>query len=601
MDIKLDFLYQSKTKHFFMKKQYLITLFIYSVLNFSTLLVMSQNKADYIFTNGKVYTVNKNNPWAEAVAVKDSVIVFVGNSQESVQWIGKNTKVIDLNGRMLMPGFVDGHNHFIFGAAAKRGVSFVGVNGRQNILDNLKKYVKANPSKSIYIGYGWTYPAIGDVKINRHTLDSICNNKPIFLFNEDGHVVLHNTKTMTLTCLTKNTKDVSKSSYFEREPDGTPSGVIVETEAYMPVAIKLKVLGGKEMLLDLMNDMYPKLSKWGITSYYDMGIFAPQLSDAYKGYEILNEWEKAGKLHVRVAGVYGVREANLSPQATIDTMVAWRKKYNSRFVSLRGLKIWSDGTPDSHTGVQLEPYFDKPETKGESPFTEKVLEGFIAQAYKAGFDVHIHTQGDGSARRCLDAFEAVSKITDASERRSALHHISVLDPADLIRFKELHIGANATLEWLVTYWDQAYVVFGKEKVERTFDIWKRLVDMGVNTTYGNDIPGTNPEESFPLYQIQAALTGKIPYMQQTTRVRTPDRVPSLEQLIKGYTINGAYEMHMEKKIGSVEVGKLADMIVLDKNIFEIPQDKLAAVQVELTMFNGNVIHEVSKKTKKEFK
>ena len=553
--------------------------------------LLGQQSADWLFQHGKVYTVNEKLPWAEAVAVKDSTIVFVGTDTDSRKYIGENTQVIDLKGRVLMPGFVDGHNHYIAGSIAKRGFSLVGINGRQNILDKIKEYVQANPSKQLYLGFGWTYPAIGPIKINRHDLDKICSDKPVFIFNEDSHIILHNTKAMELSGLSKDTKDVSATSYYEREPDGTPSGVIVEQEAYLPVAIALNVIGGKDMLEEIMNETFPQLTKWGITSYYEMGIFAPTLADAYKGYDLLTEWEKANKLNIRVAGVYGVREADLSPQATIDTLKAWRKKYSSRLISILALKIWADGTPDSHTGVQLEPYFDKPDTKGESPMTSEVMESFIVPAYNAGFDVHIHTQGDGSTRRSLDAFERAEKITDASQRRSGLHHISVIDPSDLIRFKKLNLSANATLEWMATFWDQAYVLFGKEKVERTYDIWYRLNELGVKITYGSDIPGTNPDEAYPFYQMQTALTGKVPYM-TSVNLRFPDRVPSLEQMIKGYTIYGAHEMHMENRIGSIETGKLADLMILDKNPFDIPSEQLSSINVLMTMFNGKVIHSV---------
>lgn len=552
------------------------------------LFLTAQNSADWVFHHGKIYTVDKNYPWAEAVAVKDSLIVFVGNEKDCNGWIGKNTHVVDLNGGVLMPGFIDGHNHFLSGCSAKRGLSLVGIYGKQKIFDCLNKYVQENPSKTLYMGYGWTFPAIGKTKINRHDLDRICSNKPVFLFNEDSHVVLFNTKAMEMGGISKNTKNPSETSYYEREPDQTPSGVAVESESYMPIALAIGVVGGKEMLLDIINEIFPELPRYGITSFYDMGIWAPQLSDGNKGFELLMEWEKAGKLHHRMVGVMGVRDAELSPVDYIDTLMEWSKKYHSKLISIRSVKLWADGTPDTHTGVQLEPYSDKPETSGESPWTKAILEQWIESAYRSGFDVQIHAMGDGSVRRSLDAFEAVEMKMDAHERRSGLHHINVIHPDDLGRFKPLNIGGNATLEWLTTYWDQSYTLFTKEKVEKEYDIWNRLDTMGVNITYGSDLPGTNPDEIYPLYQMQTALTGKVPYM-KPDHVRSPDRVPSLEQMIKGYTLNGAYAMHLEKRIGSIETGKLADLIVLDKNPFDVKADKLNEIKIDLTMMNGKVI------------
>lgn len=567
-----------------MKQLYLFLLLLLPCFLFA------QQPSDWVFQNGKIYTVDAKTPWAEAVAVKDSMIVFVGKNQDCGKFIGDKTRVVDLQGRFLMPGFVDGHNHFLSGCAAKRGFSLVGIYGKEKMLERIKEYVIANPDNTVYLGYGWTFPAMGKVKINRHDLDNICRDKPIFIFNEDSHVVLFNTKTMEIAGVSKDTKDFSETSFYEREPDGTPSGIAVEDAAFMTLGLGIQIFGGKDMVEDIMNDIFPQLPKFGITSFYDMGINAPKLSDAYLGYELLQEWEKAGKLMHRVAGVLGIREADLSPKATIDTLKAWQKRYSSQLISIPGLKIWADGTPDTHTGVQLEPYLDKPETKGESPWTVPVLKDMIVCAYKSDIDVHIHAMGDGSIRRSLDAYELAEKLTDASKRRSALHHINVIHPDDLTRFKTLNISANATLEWLTTYWDQAYNLFTRDKVEKEYDIWYRLDSLGVNLTYGSDLPGTNPDEIYPFYQMEVAFTGKVPFM-QAKHIRTPDRVPSLEQMIRGYTINGAYSMHMENRIGSVEKGKLADIIILDKNPFDVTYDQLSKIKVIFTMMNGKVTYQ----------
>jgi predicted amidohydrolase YtcJ len=546
--------------------------------------------ADFAFINGKVYTEDAKRPWAEAVAVKGKVITCVGSSAEVQKCAGPNTRVIDLGGRMLMPGFVDGHNHFVAGAAPKRGVKLNGCKDKEEMLQRIRNYVKANPNREMYSGYGWQFGMFGGKKGTRQELDAICQEKPILLLNEDTHNAWFNTKAMEKCGITKSTPDPRPGlSFFEREPDGTPSGIGIEAESWLPMAIAIGFIGGKTMLQDVMEEVFPMLPKAGITAYHEMGIMAPELTEGYLGYQLLLEWEKQGKLPCRVVGVHGWRDPKISPGPVIETLKQWSEKYHSELVQVTGLKIWSDGTFNTRTGVLLEPYADKPDTKGESEWTAEVLARWIEAAYLAGFDVHIHTIGDGSLRRCLDAFEAVEKKLGPMGRRSALHHVDIIHPDDLPRFKSLGIGGNATLEWMVTYWDDALKFLGKERTEKENDIWKRLIDMGVCVSFGSDLPGTDPDELSPLYQMQAALTGRLPGSTAEVK-RTADRVPSLEQLLRGYTINGAYQMRMEDKIGSIEAGKLADLIILEKNLFDVPPDQLTGVRVLLTMMNGKIIH-----------
>jgi predicted amidohydrolase YtcJ len=550
----------------------------------------SLEPADYVFVNGKIYTVNPQQPWAEAVAVKDKRIVYVGSGNDAKKWIGPESKVVDLTGRMLMPGFVDGHNHFVCGATAKRGIRLVGSENRAEMLQRIRDYVGAHPTQEVYLGYGWTFSMFGGRDGTRQELDAFSRDKPIVLFNEDTHCVWFNTKAMEMAGITKSTPDMANgSSYLSREPDGTPAGFAVEPEVWMGIALATGIAGGKETLRAVMEEVFPLAPKAGITAYHDMGIFAPELSQGYLGFELLREWEQAGKLPCRVVGVYGMRDAKAPPADHVAKLKEWSEKYRSELVQVTGLKIWADGAYATHTGVMLEPYADKPDTKGESDWTVEVLTGWIDAAYAAGFDVHIHTIGDGSLRRSLDAFEAVEKKRDCTGRRSALHHINVIHPDDLPRFKSLRIGANATLEWLVTYWDDALRVLGKERTEKENDIWKNLIDMGVNVSFGSDIPGTDPNELPPLYQMQVALTRRVPGLTFTS---TPslDRIPSLEQMLRGYTIAGAYQMHMEDKIGSIEEGKLADLIVLEQNLFDAPVDQLSTVKIPLTMMNGKITH-----------
>jgi predicted amidohydrolase YtcJ len=551
--------------------------------------------ADYVFKNGQVYTVNTEEPWAESVAVKGNKIIFVGSNSEVEKFIDSKTEIMDLRGKMLMPGFIDGHNHLICGAAGKRGINLAGSKNKEEMLKLIGDYIMANPEKPVYMGYNWNFVMFGGKEGTRQELDAICKDKPLIFFSDDNHHAWFNTKSMELTGVTKDTADPSPgSTYLLREPDGTPSGVGVEYASWSNIAVATGVMGGREMLVQVMEELFPTLPNYGITACHEMGIFAPGLEDGYVGFDLLSEWEKEGKLKCRIVGVYGIRDAGEKPETHIQKLQNWNKKYSSELVQVTSLKIWADGTFLSHTGVQLEPYKDRPETKGESDWTADVLAEWIEMAQLAGFDTHIHVEGDGSVRRSLDAIEKVQKKHGINGRRNALHHICIIHPDDLTRFKSLGVGANATPVWFVNYkgqYEEAIKIFGQEKIDKEFAMQKKLIEMGVNVSFGSDIPGTDPEEISPLYEIQAAVTGIVPG-DTTTVIPPKDRLPTLEQLLYGYTLAGAYQMHMEDKIGSIEEGKLADLIILDRNLFDVPADELSTVKVLFTMMNGKVIRNV---------
>jgi predicted amidohydrolase YtcJ len=546
--------------------------------------------ADYLFVNGKVYTMEPRVPWAQAVAVAKDKIVAVGKNRSIRKWAGPKTQVIDLKGRMLMPGFIDGHNHFLAGAFAKRGVRLNGSRDKVELLSRIGDYVRANPNRALYIGYGWTYPMMGGQKGTRQELDAISADKPVVLFNDDAHSIWFNTKAMEMGGITPSTLDPGPSVGFTRDPDGTPAGIAAEAEAWGNIALATGIFGGKEMLKDIVGEIFPMLPRAGITAAHDMGIFAPDLTKGYLGLDLLMEMEKAGALPCRFTGVYGVRDAGLDARRHVAALKAWSQKYSSPMVQITGLKIWADGTPDTHTAVQLEPYADQPDTKGESGWTTPVLAQWIELAYAEGFDVHIHAIGDGSVRRSLDAFESVQKKRGAEGRRSAIHHLDIIHPDDLARFKKLGIGGNATLEWLIRDWHDALELFGEAKRSKEYDIWKRLIRMGVNVSFGSDIPGTDPDELAPLYQMQIVTTGRVPGA-RVKPVPPTDRIPSLAQMIYGYTMAGAKQMRMEDRIGSIRKGKQADLIVLEKNLFAVPPGELSGTKVLMTLVNGRIVHQ----------
>lgn len=550
-----------------------------------------------MFTNGSIYTVNSKQPWAECVAVTGKKIVYVGTNGGSKAWMGPKTKVIDLHGGMLMPGFIDGHSHFVSGATGKRGVSLVGSKDKQELLQRIRDYVKANPQRSYFMGFGWEFIMFGDKWGTRQELDAICDNKPIILFNEDTHNTWFNTKAMNMGGINKNTPDpVPGNSLYPREADGTPQGIGIEPESWLPMAAKTGVFSGRDMLEEATEMLFPLVSKAGITAYNDMGIWAPDMPNGYVGLGLLIEKEKAGQLPFRVVGTFANRNIKVTPEAGIKTLKEWSTRYHSELVQVKGIKLWADGTYLSHSSVQIEPYFDKPETSGTSDWNGEALAKWIEAAYKADFDVNIHCEGDLSTRRALDGVEKVTKKLGKLNRITTLHHITLVHPTDIPRFSALGVMGNMTPAWFGDYKDQytkdALRILGKDRLDKEFEPVRSLIESGANISFGSDCGATDIEELYPLYQIQAGVTGFVPGT-SPSYVVPEDLRPTLAQMIYGYTLAGARQMRMEDKIGSIEVGKFADIVVLEQNLFKQSPTEIQNNKIIMTMMNGKVVYKAN--------
>ncbi len=553
----------------------------------------SDGKADWIFEGGLIYTVDPARPTAEAVAVRGDRIVFVGSAKDVDAWQGPRTRTVNLAGGMLMPGFIDGHNHYVAGAATKRGVNLTGSKDTKEMLQRIRAYVKANPQKSAYMGFNWEFPMFGETGGTREELDAVSSDKPMMFFNEDTHHVWFNTKAMEVAGIGKDTPDpVPGGSYFRRGPDGTPSGIAIEPDSWMNMAMATGLFGGKQMLQDIVDEVFPLIPKFGITAYHDMGIWGPDMPKGYLGFELLLDMEQAGKLSCRVVGNYATRDGKASPDGHIQALKDWSRRYRSDLVHITGLKVWADGVFLAHTGVQIEPYADQPETRGESDWTADVLARWIEAAYSAGFDVNIHTDGDLAVRRSLDAVERVSKRLGSAVRLTTLHHLPTIHPDDIPRFAALGVGANMTPVWLVDYkgqYEEANRILGTAKVEKEYGLVKPLIESGVNVSFGSDIPGTDVEEISPLFQIQAAVTGRVPG--SATAVMPPaSRLPTLEHMIAGYTLGGARQMRMQEQVGSIAVGKKADLVFLEQDLFKVAPDRIHSTKVAQTMMDGKITH-----------
>lgn len=556
----------------------------------------ADGKADWFFFGGTIYTVNEAQPTAQAVAVRGQEIVYVGDLEGGHDWRGPSTRVIDLKGRMLMPGFIDSHNHLVALAVTKLGLNLRDVVGKDKVLNTIRDWVAKQPANAPLRGHGWT----GGVSFGsdhfprREWLDEITGDRPMFIWNADMHESWFNTAAMKLAGLTKNTPDPEPGKqYFKRDADGTPTGIAIEG-ASMLVAQACGVFS-RENIRESQKLTIDPAPSTGLTTYFDAGVLAGHHSrDTEMIWQDLIDRDNRGELPIRIVGSAWTRSEADDPKVIAAELVDWNKRLRSPHVQISCCKMWTDGTAMAGTALLLEPFENQPNNRGSITLSPAHIKAQIEAVHRAGFDMHIHADGDGSVRHVLDGIEAVQKQFGRQGRRHTVCHISLGHPDDVKRFEPMGVVANGTPLWATNY-DGVYVkeykkLFGAKRMEESVYPYGDLVRSGATVTFGADLGGVDLNEIAPLIQLEATVTRKRPGFPNDPPMVPRQRI-SVEQAIKAYTINGAYQLRLEDKIGSIEVGKLADLIVLGQSLFDVKPEEIHTVPVLLTLMDGKARHD----------
>ncbi len=544
--------------------------------------------ATVIFRNGKVYTLDAQKPWAQAVAVAGDRIVAVGADADALAHAGPETKVIDLAGRMLMPGFVEAHIHPLLGAFMTTGVDLQ-VATAKDALSAIAAYAKSHPTGPIR-GFGWRvdmFPADGPT---REMLDAVIAERPAFFFAIDGHSLWINSKALEVAKIDAQTPDpVPGFSYFVRDKGGQPTGYVLESSAVLEVVNAVDPIS-VEAMAKLLVDWLPQSSAAGITSVYDAGV-PPIGADQGAILEIYTELEKQGRLPFRVVGSYLLKAPPIedATAATLDL----RRRIDTALVQAPILKIIGDGTQGGYTAWLTEPYADKPDSIGSSPFSEAQWRSMILDADRAGLDIHVHACGERTAHVALDAFEAAIATNGPRKRRHAIAHNVLTDDVDIPRFGKLGVIAQFSANWMsadpdtLTNLTRLYGPARQSKVYRP----KSILAAGGAVTFGSDWPAAGYVSTCkPLDSIQVAVTRQIVGKPDAPVLAPAAERMDLAEALHAATLAGARQIRLDDKIGSIAPGKRADMIVLAKNLFDVAPHEIAATPVEMTMMNGRFTH-----------
>jgi predicted amidohydrolase YtcJ len=540
--------------------------------------------AELVLRGGAVYTVDAARSWAEAVAVRGDRIVFVGTDADAETWIGPRTRVVDLGGRMLLPGFQDSHVHPDGGLDLGK-VRLHGVLDRGEVFRRIREWAGAHPEASWVYGIGWEAGAFKPSGTpTRQMLDALVADRPALLKASDEHTGWANTPALALAKITKETPDPPNGRIGHDPASGEPDGVLYEAaiglvERHMPEATREERLEGYRAGLDLLR-------RNGVTGIVDAGA-QPTADGAYA------EIQSAGELTARTILCQAYDPAQ-DDEAQIAEFVARRAALPAGDLRATCVKLLLDGIIEQYTGALLEPYLDGPRDRGPLFVEPKRLARLLTRLDAEGFQIHMHAIGDGAVREAVDALEAARTANGPRDARPSVDHVELLDPADIPRFRHLGITANMTPVWGLG--DDLNTLFTEPRLGPERSRWlfahKTLLDAGVHLVWGTDWPVTTIS---PLEGIETAITRRYPGGigpdGRPDEAWMPQERIGLEPAIAAYTIAGAWLAFEEDERGSIEVGKRADLVVLERNLFQVPVLEIHAVHVDLTIFGARVVFE----------
>jgi len=542
--------------------------------------------ADFVFTNGKVYTVDQSNSWADAVAVRGNEIVYVGDDAGAAAFVGDGTEAIDLGGKLMLPGFVEGHFHTTSQGIVQHGPDLQ-TDSMDELLAKLKEYADANPDVEFINGWGVRPNTYGPGEPNAAMLDAIVPDRPVYLWQVDGHSAWVNTKAMEMAGLDKDTPDtVPGVSFFVRDDEGNPTGYIIEVPAQMEIFLKFVTID-EAYVREGMARWFPEYAKAGITAEHDFGWVGVQQDTALK---ILKDFERDGTLKLRVYGSYYWNDASIDPVPIAKKL---RDENQTGLVQVSALKINMDGDDDKYSGLYVDGYADNPDADPKPILPLDVINDAAVRADAEHLNLICHCFGDLAVRYFLDAVELAKNTNPEWDRRAVASHAQLVHPDDRPRFRELNATYDSTGQWfaLDPYTSVISPVrLGPERMEQLFPI-KQMIEAGANVSMGSDFPAASYVADYkPLNAITIAVTRQMLGKPDMPILGGEDKRLTVAQAIRANTFGAAYGIGVEDKIGSLEVGKLADLIILDQNLFEIDPHDIYKAKVELTMMDGKVRH-----------
>jgi len=544
------------------------------ILFAAAIMITSNTKAQFqrnAFINGKIYTVNEKQPFAQAVITEGNKILFVGSNTDAEKYINKETSVTNLNGKLMLPGFIDDHTHFTNGGFYLLGLDLSKAKNKEEFKNILKEYVSTRKGRWI-TGGNWDHELWKVKEIpTKELIDDFTKETPVFIRRYDGHMGLANSYALKLAGINRDTKSPAGGLIVKDKKTGEPTGIL------------------KDNAMDLISSIIPDHSyqeyieavEAALKYARELGVTTVEDITFPNDLRVYQELEKKGKLTSRIYTRLPIDEyKNLTAEGI-------RYNFGSDKIQLGSLKAYADGSLGSTTAWFFEPYKQDTTTYGlpNDIIQDGRFKKWAFDADKNKLQISVHAIGNRANAYVLDVFSQIKKENPVWDRRFRIEHAQHIRAQDIPRFKEIGVIASVQPEHLLDDGIWAAKRIGEERAKQTH-VYKSLLDAGAVVAFGTDWPVVDLN---PMQGLYAAVTrrtddGKNP------NGWLPEQKLTIEEAIKSYTINGAYAAFQENVKGSIEPGKLADMVVLSDDILTIDPVKIKDVKVDMTIFDGKIVY-----------
>jgi len=547
---------------------------------------MQTQPADTVIVNGRIYTVDAVKPWAETLAIRDGKYVYVGNTAGSEAYVGDDTQVVDLQGKMVMPGINETHSHSWQGGRKELyECNFPFTATPEEITIIVMGCVASNTDSEWITGGQWASDFFinNDIGSPREWLDAISADKAIYFEDDATHNAWVNSKALEIAGIGRNTPDPPGGTYV-RDEDGVPNGIVLETakpvvESFIPDWTHEQNVASLAKAVELANS-------FGLTGIHEART-PPHISPAYQ------QLDREGRLTAYAITDLQTPRGRREESIDVAPLIELSEQFKSEHVHTRFAKIFLDGVPTaSRTAVMIEPYLATEEfpetTRGHLLVPQEVLTEDLIKLDAAGFTVKMHSAGDGAVRVALDAIEQVRRTNGMNDLRHEIAHAGYIHPDDVPRFAVLNVTADLSpyLWYPRPIIDSITGAIG----DRAQYYWpiKDLLKTGANVAIGSDWPSVAASMN-PWPAIEAMVTRRNP-LSNSDDALWPEQAITLDQALKIFTLDGALAYRLEDKTGSIKVGKSADFIVLKQDLFEIPIERVSETIVLETHFEGKLVY-----------
>lgn len=537
-------------------------------------------KMNLVIVGDRVFTGTDDTPREAAVGVVGNKIAKVCTRGEMDAFIGPDTVVRDYKGKLIMPGFFDGHEHAFLGGIFSRAVDLSDCKSESDAAGKVRAYADEHPELTWIVGTDWSSLAWSpSVRPRKESLDALLPETPVYLIDMEGHSAWINTAAIKSSGIETHTE--LGPELIERDETGAMTGYIAE--AAMLVVARYAFDMPMSVQSDILEEFLDKTKRLGITSVSNIQCY--QGSDIDLGnLAVIKEFEDEGKLTTRFFVAVGLTGDLERPRKL-------REMYASDKFRFSALKHIVDGTATGWTALMLEPYSDKPESCGSSRIPKEELEKRVVDADAEGFRVRMHACGDGSVRRALDCYEQAARVNGVRDSRHTIEHIEIINKSDIPRFKELGVIASMQPDHISIcekFADNPYFSrIGDQRASGTWPI-KSIMDTGAHVQFGTDFP---IYDNNPMLAVYRATTRTYNDKEPEGGWNPTEKI-SVAETLKAYTLGSAYGAFMEDKLGTLEEGKYADITVLDHDLFSVenPEDILKTSPC-LTVMNGEIVYE----------